>query len=90
MRKCQNVYLDRAAKSHQQPNKFLSIAIDGMDQNKTEIPFTVWRHSTLEKSWRLKLHVVGAIVHGRNPIIFLDYQQHAHDSNMTTSILILG
>lgn len=81
-------YLSRAGAAHHQPNKYFSIAIDGMDQNKTEIPFTKWRHSYLTKSWRLKIHVVGAMIHGRHPIAFLDYQQHAHDSNMTTNILL--
>ncbi|KAK3754649.1 hypothetical protein QZH41_010707, partial [Actinostola sp. cb2023] len=81
-------YMDRCAAAHQHPNKFFSIAMDGMDQNKTEIPFTVWRHSTLEKAWRLKVHVVGALIHGRHPIMFLDYQQHSHDSNMTANVLL--
>lgn len=80
--------MDRASGAHHEPHKYFSVAIDGMDQNKTEIPFTAWRHSTLEKSWRLKIHVVGALVHGRHPIMFLDYQQLPHDSNLTCNIFI--
>lgn len=64
------------------------MAIDGMDQNKTELPFSKYLFKTLDNAWKLKVHVVGAMVHGRHPICFLDYHQHAHDSNLTCNILL--
>ncbi|KXJ10088.1 Nipped-B-like protein A [Exaiptasia diaphana] len=82
------LYLKRGILGHQRPNKYLSIPIDGMDQNKTELPFSTLRYNVLSTAWRLKVHVVGVMIHGRNPIVFLDHQQHAHDSNLTANILL--
>lgn len=64
------------------------MAIDGMDQNKTELPFSKYRFKTLDTAWRLKIHIVGTLVHGRHPICYLDYHQHAHDANLTCNIVV--
>mgnify|MGYP001794122203 CR=1 FL=1 len=80
--------MKRASQAHRCPQKFFSVAIDGMDQSKTELPFSKHRHKSLDTAWKLKIHVVGAMVHGRPPIVFLDYQQHQHDSNLTCNLLL--
>jgi hypothetical protein len=87
-RKERQTYLRRSILGHQEPNKYFSVALDGMDQNKTELPFSPLRYSMLNTAWRLKVHIVGALIHGRNPICFLDNQQHSHDANLTTNILL--
>ena len=81
-------YLNRSILGHREPNKYISIALDGMDQNKTELPYSTLNYSTLSTVWKLKTHLVGVLTHGRSPLCFLDFQQHAHDSNLSCNVLL--
>lgn len=83
-----NAYMNRAALAHRAPHEYFSVAIDGMDQSKTELPNSKLRFKTLDTAWKLKVHIVGTMVHGRHPICFLDYHQHAHDSNLIANIIL--
>lgn len=80
--------MSRAARAHHQPNELLSVAIDGMDTTKTELPFSKARYGTTQKAWHLRVHLVGVLIHGRHPICFLDYHQFPHDSNLMINTLL--
>lgn len=81
-------YMNRAALAHRSPHEYFSIAVDGMDQSKTEIPNSKLRFKALDTAWKLKIHIVGTMVHGRHPICFIDYHQHPHDSNLVANIIL--
>lgn len=81
-------YLNRASRAHHQLNELFSVAIDGMDTNKTELPFSKVRYGTTQKAWHLRVHLVGVLIHGRHPICFLDYHQFPHDSNLMINTLL--
>lgn len=72
--------MSRASQAHHQPNKYFSVAIDGMDTTKTEVPFSMHRHGPTQKAWHLRVHIVGVLIHGCH--------QFPHDSNLLINILL--
>ena len=80
-------YLNRE-KARQEPQKYLSIIIDGMDQNKTDLPHFTRKNKSACNMWVLRTHVTGAIVHGKRSFAFIDVHLWPHDSNLTINILL--
>lgn len=86
-------YYHHREKSRSEPQKYLTIIIDGMDQNKTNIPNISQQTKSTHNLWRLRTHLTGALVHtktdkGKIAYSFFDFLQWPHDSNMTISILL--
>jgi hypothetical protein len=74
------------------PDVNLYLAIDGMDQAKTELP-----HLTQMPHWReanftpLKVHVTGAMVHGPNLTMAFTHYENVHTGgNLTVHLLHLA
>ena len=63
--------MGRAKKGFEGPWHGFSVAIDGFHQQKAEIPNSMSRYATPEKSFKVKVHLVGTMIHGRPPIAFL-------------------
>ena len=84
-RKC---YHERAAKGHQSLHSYFSMAIDGMDQNKTELPYSKFCYKGLDGVTKLRVHIIASMIHGRPPLLFLDWRQFRHDSNLTMNIIL--
>lgn len=80
--------MERGSLGHHEPSKYLSIAIDGMDTKKTELPYSRHRYGSEVKAWHLKVHLVGVLIHGRHPICMHDFHEYPHDSNLTMNILL--
>ena len=80
--------MERASKAHYEPHKYISLAIDGMDTTKTELPFSKDRYGTVMKSWHLKVHNVGVMIHGRHPMCILDFHEYPHDTNLMLNTLL--
>lgn len=79
-------------KSRSQPDKYLTIIIDGMDQSKTNIPALIPESKSTSSLTRLRTHLTGAIVHTQSPhgkllYAFYDMMQWPHDSNLTLEVL---
>ena len=68
-------YAKHASKAKNQPSKYLSIILDGMDQNKTAIPHFSRHSKTTQGIWKLKTHLTGAILHGKGILGFFDVGQ---------------
>ncbi|XP_053384146.1 uncharacterized protein LOC128550076 [Mercenaria mercenaria] len=75
-------------KGRTEPDKYLSIILDGMDQKKTELPHYLYLSSFVSSLWKLKTHLVGVIVHGIGNYGFFDYYQYPHGSNLTIHCLL--
>ena len=80
-------------KSRANPEKFMTIIIDGMDQAKTNLPNTKMIAKSTSALWRLRTHVTGVLVHTKAPcgklaFSFVDLLQWPHDSNLTISLLL--
>eukprot|EP00058_Branchiostoma_floridae_P020703 XP_002606193.1 hypothetical protein BRAFLDRAFT_92067 [Branchiostoma floridae] len=82
------VYWGKVHRSLDDPSAYLSIIIDGMDQNKTAIPHFVQKTKESEK-WKLKTHVTGVLVHGLGQAFaYIDNLRWPHDSNLTCNVLL--
>lgn len=57
-------YYKHQAKAKSHPEKYMSLIIDGMDQSKTQIPHFVHASKFTASMWKLRVHLVGVIVHG--------------------------
>lgn len=86
-------YHTHREKARSNPNKLLTLIIDGMDQAKTNLPFTKLIAKSTSSLWRLCTHVSGVLDHTKAPFgklaySFIDLLQCPHDSNMTISLII--
>ncbi|KAL5468782.1 hypothetical protein EMCRGX_G029899 [Ephydatia muelleri] len=93
VQKERGVYYNHRHKARNNPNKYLTIIIDGMDQSKTNVPFVCQRTKSTQNLWRLQSHITGVLIHtdsswGKQVLAFVDLYQYPHDSNLTINILI--
>ena len=57
-------YLHRE-KARSDPKKYLTVIIDGMDQNKTNVPALLQETKSTQNLYRVRTHLTGVIVHTR-------------------------
>ena len=81
-------YAKHRHKSEKHPNKYLSIIIDGMDQDKTDIPHIISNPKALAGSYRLETHVTGVRAHGHCTLMLVDYGEFPHNTNLTIEALL--
>ena len=64
--------------------------IDGMDQQKTFVPWIWPFDKAISSLMRLKTHITGVIMHGQTPscLLFLDYADIPHDPNLTRHVIL--
>ncbi|XP_078574037.1 uncharacterized protein LOC144860600 [Branchiostoma floridae x Branchiostoma japonicum] len=82
-------YYSHIKKAKQQPDNYLSLIIDSMDQNKTFLP----HFATLTKSKSnlkpLKFHLTGVLAHGQKKSFIYAWTPKFHmDTNITVNVLI--
>ena len=65
--------MGRAKKGFEGPWDVISVAIDGFHQQKAEIPNSMSRYATPEKSFKVKVHLAGTMIHGSSTIAFWYY-----------------
>ncbi|XP_030834677.1 uncharacterized protein LOC115921382 [Strongylocentrotus purpuratus] len=84
------LYYKKRTASKRNKTKYLSVILDGMDQNKTNIPnFTGDKAKGINDLDLLKTHVTGVLLHGQQEsLTFVDICEHKHDSNMTINVLL--
>ena len=80
-------------KSRSEPQKYLTIIIDGMEQNKTNVPLICQQTKSTQNLLRLRTHLTGALVHtkaenGKMAFAYFDLLQWPHDSNLTITVLL--
>jgi len=80
-------YAKHQYKADKYPMKYLSLIIDGMDQEKTNIPRILSKPKALAGNYTLETHITGVTAHGRGSKMFIDYQQFPHDANLTAELL---
>lgn len=73
----------------EQPRDCLSMIVDGMDQNKTNIPSLVRIPKSYQNLWSLRTHLTGALVHGTGSFCYFDFLQWSHDCNLTLASVLL-
>ena len=71
----------------------MTVIIDGMDQQKSNLPNTSLISKSTSSLWRLRTHVTGVLIHTKAPngklaYAYVDLVQWPHDSNMTLTLLL--
>lgn len=71
----------------------MTIIIDGMDQNKTNVPHLVHNTKSTQNLWRLRTHLTGVLIHtqaqkGKYAYGYYDILQLPHDCNLTIHVLL--
>ena len=81
-------YAKHRHKSEKYPSKYLSLIIDGMDQDKTDIPHIISNPKAMAGSYTLETHITGVRAHGHCTMMVIDWGQFHHDTNLTIEILL--
>ena len=66
----------------------MSIIIDGMDQNSTQLLHIKQLQKSDANLWHFKTLLTGTILHGHCATVFLDYLQWPHGPNLTVNALL--
>ena len=65
-----------------------SLIVDGMDQNKTNLPHLVRVPKSCQNLWSLRTHLTGTLAHGIGNYGYFNFLQFPHDSNLTLTVLL--
>lgn len=76
-------YYSNRQKAIECPDEVISIIVDGMDQNKTNLPSLVRVTKSCQNLWCLRTHLTGCLVHGFGAFNYFDFLQWSHDCNLT-------
>ncbi|XP_064640304.1 uncharacterized protein LOC135495512 isoform X3 [Lineus longissimus] len=90
------VYHKTREQSQSPISRTTTVIIDGMDQNKTNLPHLTTEDKTSKGQIRLKTHITGIKIHCSPTedtdsviaIVYVDVNEYPHDSNLTISILL--
>jgi hypothetical protein len=87
VRKCRTKYYIRQKLARDQPDDYLSIIIDAADQSAYGFPY--WRRQSHSQQalTKLKSHLIGAIVHGRETYCYTFLDNINHGTNLTVECL---
>ena len=87
---CERAKLNKhREKCKREPEKYIGVVVDGMDQQKTNIPHFPRPPKLVDPNSCVQIHLVGCLVFSR-PItarVFLNYPNLHNDSNLVITIL---
>ena len=74
-------YYRRRLLAHQFPDEYMSVIIDGADQSRYDVPYTHQKSKLNDANWGMKMHTIGAILHGRAVYAFTcpDHVEQGHN-----------
>jgi hypothetical protein len=74
-------YYMHRTKARRTPEAYMSMIIDGADQSKYDLPYWCERSHASDDPNRLKMHLYGALVHGRGAYAFVipDHEEQGHN-----------
>jgi hypothetical protein len=80
-------YYRARAKAVEEPDKYMCIIMDAMDQRKTEIPFFTNAPKAVANDYRLRTKLIGAIAHGFGTFLYWCTNLICHDTNLQIECL---
>jgi hypothetical protein len=80
-------YYSRGAKAVMRPADFLSLIVDGADQEKYSLPYRPRPMKVVDNCWRQKNHVMGAISHGRQVFAYIATDDIKQGNNVTIEVV---
>jgi hypothetical protein len=76
-------YYTHMALAVRHPSEYLSLIVDGADQSDHGLPHFHTRSHKTEAAWKMKLHLMGVIAHGRGSFLFTVPSHAAQGHNVT-------
>uniref|UniRef100_A0A1X7UA55 DUF7869 domain-containing protein n=1 Tax=Amphimedon queenslandica TaxID=400682 RepID=A0A1X7UA55_AMPQE len=91
MREKQNRHRE---KSKRDPSKYLTIIVDRIDQNETNLPELPRIAKSAQNLWTLHSHLTGCLVdtcteNGKMVYAFLNIMEYPHDLNLVIQVIII-
>ena len=80
-------YYSRITKAVMQPEQYMSVIIDGADQKNNAVPHHAKEGKATSSLWKLPVHNMGAISHGRQCFSFLCNDSMKQGTNATIEVL---
>lgn len=92
-RKERERYYSHRSKARSNPEKCVTIIIDGMDQSKSNLPNTKLIAKSTSNLWKLRTHITGLLVHtqsayGKLAYGYVDLLLWPHDCNLVMTLLV--
>ena len=81
-------YAVRRRMGIEQPREYLSMIIDGADQSDHDLPHHPTKSHATDAAWKLKLHLMGVLVHGRGSYAYTCPAHLAQGHNVTIQALV--
>jgi hypothetical protein len=82
-----SAYYQHRLQGVQSPDSYLSMIIDGANQARHALPSTVEKSHVSDKAWKMQLHLMGVIVHGRGTWAYTCPPHVAQGNNTTIQAL---
>lgn len=83
-----NKYYKHIFKASQEPQKYMSLIIDGMDQKKTDLPSPRYKSKATDGNQRINTHVTGVLANGIGALLFYDTKEFGKGPNSVMTILV--
>ena len=83
VRREREAYYDRRRLAYTQPDKYLSMIVDGADQSAYGLPHFWIIDKSVTELYRLRNHLMGVIVHGQGLFGFSFLDNFKHGANIT-------
>jgi hypothetical protein len=87
IRREREVYWAIRAKARRNPTMLASLCIDAADQSDFHLPHFSERDKRECGAWKVKTHVVAALIHGHPPLVFVSGNQCKQGHNVTIQAL---
>ena len=81
-------YAKHRHKARKNPENHLSIIIDGMDQDKRDIPHIISKQKEMARVQTLETHVIDIRAHSQCTLFTIDSGQFPNDGNLTVENLL--
>ena len=81
-------YAKHRHKAEKHPDKYMSLIVDGMDQDKTDILHITSKPKCMAGCYTLETHVTGVRAHGRCSMMAVDSGEYSHDSNLVIEVIV--
>ena len=82
-----SAYAANKIKAEAEPLKYLSIIIDGADQSDHDIPHWAAKSHISDAAWKIKLHLLGVLIHGVGSFAYTCPSHVKQGNNVTIQAL---
>ena len=86
VKKERNMYYSKRNEAKNDPSNYLSMIIDGSDMANYGVPY-FHANSKACKGWKMRVGLIGVLIHGIGSRCFMFHKHWSNDSNLTIEVL---